>query len=225
MKWFIMGLAVVVVLVGVAEVQGVPITYSIRGSVSEFEGGSLAGEFPGMAVDDAFWGTFSYETDPNVYQIRDWGSSGKQYTGWPGSAFSFTVDASSQGATYSFHDDPVHSLGIIVQDSSQDFFHSVDFDVSGQSFPLERIYVTLWDTSGIAFSSPDVPCRLDLSKFDLPTAGVQFGDSVHGDDFSLVFSIESMNLVPEPSTLLIWSLLAVLGLFRRRRRCFASEGR
>ena len=172
------------------------LVFDIGGTVTHIDAGTL---FPGKSVDDAFSGSFTVDTNATVT------ASSSGWADYAGSTFDVTIEGVSFVVT-----------SFSVWSSS--FDDGVQFSIPTIS---EHGYLSLRSHSDI-LTTNDVPTSYNIPDFD-SIADVSFVD-VHdsfNQDRGVITSITlRASAVPEPTSLLVWSLLGTVGIaaaYRRRR--------
>ena len=246
-KW-IVGLGAVVVLVGREQVESAIISFDFTGHVTEV-GSSWNGT--GVAVNDSVLGEFTYDTT-----ISDRSPGDPAYGGYihdpPFAPNGLTI----QTGEYTFVADASKNFLVNVYNDYGDYKDTLAFGwggfvepvkVGGPALPfgLDNMALSFWDSSGTAFSSDALPTSLDLADFDRFLDRMGWVTLQSGDPWNhrFYFDLDTLSLgtpsggggggggggavIPEPSTFVIWSLLATLGItvgWWRRRRYGLSRG-
>jgi hypothetical protein len=216
----------------VSTAQAAPITFKFSGTVDSvdftfiaFWQGIFGGTIPAF-LGSTFSGTFTF--DPTLSDLDPSANTGI-YQQVPAGISGISVTVS--GVT--FEQDPTRNFFISVLD---DFAGLDSWNLTSLGDPTAlgvpdssfsyQVFVNLGNFGGNAFPSDALPTSASLSDFpDQQRFGVSIGPAVQ--NLSVNGEIESLTIVPEPSTLALFFIgaLGVLGNLLRKRRQFGKIGR
>ncbi len=173
-------------------------TYEFSGTITQIASPS---PFPGIVLNQPFTGTFSYTLMP-------YSSTGI-----------YNQTASLAFTTGAFQFSHTGTTQIIVVDYAATSAHagksdSFTFDASGSqgTYTYSRTGVHLQDSTRTALTSTAIPELLSDSAFSIRQ--LRFTGIANGQTFSYIGTINQMQLIPEPATLLM--LLSAVPLLRRK---------
>jgi hypothetical protein len=197
-----MGFAVMSTLLMATATQADLISYEFTGSVKLTFGGSFFGVTP--ALGDPVTGTFTYDTsipgvpDGPYYSFYDQPQSSQLAVTVRGITIS-----SDMGYTMSIADD----VNNVPYDDFQIFNNGSRVNVSRLGVQEGSVQFELYDPTGTAFRDQSLPTHLDLSSFSVSGSQGEVYASGPGIFSGVVFSVDSLTIVPEPGT---FSLLVAL---------------
>lgn len=203
-----MGFAAMSTLLVATATKGDVIRYEYAGTVSLIFGGSFYGITP--EVGDPITGTFTYDTSivgtqdgpyATIYEDPQSSQLGLTLRG-------ITVTSDTGYRMEVYNNAPVVDFQIVNSDSR--------VNVGGSGVHAGSIQFEFLDPTGRAFGGQSVPTHLDLSSFTVTQGELNnLGES--GLFSGVVFSIDSLTVVPEPST---FTLVAIgsIGLVVWSRR-------
>ncbi len=190
-------LVLATVLLTSERLEAASVTYQISGTSSLVIDND--GIFPGVILGvTTFTGSFRYETDPNAYDeiISPNGPTLTNYRSFGGAA---SLAISLDGLPLAFGTGP--NVAVLINNDAAP--QNIDqFLITSLSSPFDSLRMNLQTPSPGPFSDRSLPNSLELADFEIATI------SILKDSSLAWFEIESMVLVPEPST----CILAFLGI-------------
>jgi hypothetical protein len=204
---------------GVVGVDASPIQYSFTGTLSQPYNGATH-----------FSGTFTYNTDLPIYPGIQPSPGWQYYSGVP-------TDPTAPPVSLTFHIGSFSStsLGGIASDevivahtqSNDGFYFQEAFNYThGQNLTAEIGMVNNNLVQRAPFSSLDPPGHLSLSEFSMGSNLTFWGRTADGQEVNVVGTVTSLvaiSSVPEPGSLLVFTVLGAGFLRCRRRRATANQ--
>jgi len=207
----VMAIMVGLVLGLVVPVKATPVIFNFSGTITGVTDNNnlLDGS---IIVGDTYSGMLSYDSslpdtvsDPTVY------SSGSLSSSVTGVVTAGNYVFTGGSGTIDLQNKSSDSLLFLLPYTSTP-------PINLGSNPGRAIFLRFLDSSGTVFPNDSLPTNLDLNNFT--SVGLQlFGDSGPGNPlFSVSGDTNSLNAIPEPSTMLLFGTgLAGLGLWRYRK--------
>lgn len=225
---FIAAIATTGVLVDRGSASAAVVTYDIEGIVTfGFDDVGIFG-----TIDEGvtmFSGTFSYDTDQGLYDDISLGVDTATYTSFSPDISPISLQIEINGNTITLGGGADASISVF--DGGFEQFSLSGGDISELALLTESVILSLSGNTGAALSGTDPPGSLDLDDFNgFNYVELSFYDDETGDETFLELGITMMTspdgpVVPEPASLVVWSLLGVLltgGQWWRRRRRAAA---
>jgi hypothetical protein len=204
-----------VVAFGCSWADGAVLTFSVSGRIGDSVYDPL-GVLSGLiTAGDAWSGTFSYDTAwPDI--LPDNPAIGDYFAPAPSGIVGILLRVGS----LAFQTNPNGSLDVNVMNRPlpmDEFSESGNGIASGITVDRLGLGLHLFDYSGTVFSNDSLPTSFSRDAWS--DAVIQVG--AQNPDFSFSASIAEIAPIPEPSTVIVWSLLWASGVgigWSRRRR-------
>ena len=222
MKRRIVGLVAVMVLVCVGHAKAAIVKYEISGQATQKQTCYLS-PANAIGVGDAYTGWFAYDTEMVHFYTWPWPTVAFDYRQTPTlGELGLQIDVG--GITYSSSDESQLLLTVVdgVDPYNWDKFYLRSQNVAETSEATEILWVEFVDTTQHVYSDTSIPDALDLGDFSISRVGLGFGNAFSKTQ-TVWFDVQEMNgaIIPEPSTLTIWSLLGLSGFgfhyYRKKR--------